>query len=296
MLDVTRLPNLIIIGAQKSGTSSLYDWLIQHPEIYGHYMFKDFNFFLSEFYYKKLGIPWFAKQFAPMGEKIIVHGLVGYMYFYEKSLPILVDYRDRYRKDLKLLAILRNPVDRAYSAFWEARKMGVEELDDFEKALERERDILKNGSFKEKGLLTYVDHGFYFKQLIGFKENFGDNLKVLIFEEVVQKPEKEIKKVFEWLGVDKGFTPVFKKVNASGVPRFPSLQKFFYNLKMPEFVRENLPVRFRGIKKILLRKLNIKKVSYPPMKKQTRAYLVDIYKEDIKRLENLLNRKIILWQ
>ena len=295
-INFKNLPNLIIIGAQKSGTSSLYDWLVQHPEIYGHYMFKDFNFFLSEFYYEKLGIPWFAKQFKPENEKYIVHGLVGYMYFYKKSLPILLDYKKNYRNDLKLLAILRNPVDRAYSAFWEAKKMGVENLDSFEKAIERENEILKSGSFKERGLLTYIDHGFYFKQLKGFKENFGDDLKVLIFEEVIQNPEKEIKKVFKWLGIDENFTPVFKKVNESGIPRFPLLQRFFYNFKMPDFIREKLPIRFRGIKKVILRKLNVKKISYPPLRQETRCYLAEIYREDIEKLENLLNRKITVWQ
>ncbi len=77
------LPNTIIIGAQKAGTSSLYDWISQHPEVYGDPSVKDYPFFSLEDNFSQ-GLETFSKMFNPKEEKkVILHGSVSYIYFSE---------------------------------------------------------------------------------------------------------------------------------------------------------------------------------------------------------------------
>jgi hypothetical protein len=127
------LPNFILIGVQKAGTTSLYDWIAQHPDVYGPKGMKDFPFFCNDEYYKN-GLKWFSKFFRDHhGEKIIFHGYVNYIYN-NMSAQRIYDYK----KDIKLLLILRNPIERAYSAFWYMRKIGIETLKTFEEAIDIE--------------------------------------------------------------------------------------------------------------------------------------------------------------
>jgi len=290
------LPNLIIIGAQKAGTTSLFNWLAQHPEIYGDESLKDFNFFLDDFYYKELGIEWFSKQFKPKNnEKIIMHGFVNYMYFYDIAIERLYEYKKKYRKDLKLIAILRNPIDRAYSAFWDAKKVTRENASTFEEAFKKEKFILAKGSYKEKASLTYIDHGFYFIQLKNFKKIFREDIKILIFEELISNPEREIKNLFKWLSIDETFLPSLKKINESGLPKNLFIQKFIQQLSAPKFLKGIIPMRIKYLKWKLSRELNIKKINYPPINEETRKYLLNVYIEDIKNLEKLLGKDLSIW-
>jgi len=289
------LPNFIIVGAQKAGTTAFFSWLSQHPQIYGDEAFKDFNFFLNDYYYKKLGLEWFANQFKPSNEKIIVHGYVNYLYFYPQAVERLLNYKKSYVPDLKLVAVLRNPIDRAYSAFWDAKKVAVETAETFEEAIKKEPEILKSGTLKEKASLTYIDHGFYFEQVRAYKEAFGDDFKVFIFEELVKNPEPFLKEVFSWLGVDEGFTPNFEKKNESGLPRSMFLQKLIQRFSLPQGVKGLIPASIRGLKWKLLREWNIKRAKYPPMNPKTREYLKELYREDIKKLEKLINKDLSVW-
>jgi len=288
------LPNLIIIGAQKAGTTSLFNWLAQHPEIYGDEALKDFNFFLDDFYYKELGIEWFAKQFKPKNEKIIMHGFVNYMYFYDVAVERLYEYKKRYRPDLKLIAILRNPVDRAYSAFWDAKKVAQENLESFEDAIKREKFILENGSFKEKIFLTYLDHGFYCRQLISFLNIFDQSIKVIIFEELMQKRQEVMLGIYDWLEVDKYFTPKFTKLNEAGIVRIKSLQKLIQKAKLPKFIKRKYPffLMFGNLKRKFLREWNIKNSHYPKLQSELRKNLYKIYEKDIICLSKLLEKDL----
>jgi len=287
------LPNAIIIGAQKAGTTSLFDWISQHPDVFGEMSMKDFPFFVNDNFYSK-GLNWFSKAFKNWNnEKIILHGYVNYIYFSKIASHRI--YNDL-GKNTKLIVVLRNPVDRAYSAFWQQKKVGKEDLKTFEEAIEAEVDRIKSGNWEILADLTYINHGFYSQQLKPFKNIFDKNLKIVVFEEMIENPHKIIKDIFDFLNVDTNFTPSFKKLNETGVHRITIIQKLLRKRLLPQFIVEKIPINTRIKMKQFLRELNIKKTKIPPMDLKTKKFLYEVYKNEFEILKNEYEIDIRKWK
>ncbi len=284
------LPNFILIGVQKAGTTSLYDWIAQHPDVYGPKGMKDFPFFCNDEYYKN-GLKWFSKFFRDHhGEKIIFHGYVNYIYN-NMSAQRIYDYK----KDIKLLLILRNPIERAYSAFWYMRKIGIETLKTFEEAIDIE-DKRKSGNYRERNDLTYIDHGFYYKQLINFYKFFSKSqIFIAFFEDIKENRENLIKKIYNFLEVDENFVPLFNVENPSGVPRIGLIQRILSKKIAPPYIKDLIPLDKRILIKDFLMNLNVKKVNYSPIKLETKRNLINTYRDEILRLEDLLGIDLSGW-
>lgn len=156
------LPNTFLIGVQKSASTSLYDWVSQHPDVCGNLGVKDLSFFVKDELYKK-GLNYLSEMFLNTynGEKIVFHGSVEYI-FYKKGLL-------RIKKnipDAKFILILRNPLDRLISAYNSWKKLQVEDennilIASIDKRLERS----SSDDYNIKSKLTYIDHGLYSRQL-----------------------------------------------------------------------------------------------------------------------------------
>lgn len=286
------LPNCIIIGVQKGGTTSLFNWLSQHPQIYGEPGMKDFPFFCYEDYYNK-GTDWFSTAFKNhKHEKYILHGYVNYLYFDKLSAKRISEHL----KDVKLIISLRNPINRAYSAFWQARKQGYENLKSFKTALMAESDRIQ-GNFEERSSLTYIDHGFYSKQIANFLSVFDkDKIHICLFEELMSDKEKQIKTLFKFLEIDDQFKPDFIKINEAGIPRSEFIQRTISNLRMPDFVKNHIPIKARVLVKQNLKKLNIKQKEYPPLNDEIRKHLSAIYHDEIINLEKLIGIDLNIWK
>lgn len=288
------LPNTIIIGAQKAGTTSLYDWLSQHPDVYGEKSMKDFPFFVNNEFYSK-GLEWFQKSFSEYkNEKIILHGHVNYIYFSELA-------SQRIHEDLgqntKIIVILRNPIDRAYSAFWHQKKVGYEHIDTFETALSAERERLHSTNFRTLAELTYIDHGYYSKQLPDYFNMFNkDNIKIILFEDLVKNKSLVVKSIFNFLEIDDCFVPQFTKKNESGIPRIKFIQKILSTRFLPKVLVDFIPVNLRIQIKKTLKNLNTTKKKYFPMMEETKLYLNKIYSNELTSLEKLLNVKLKNWR
>lgn len=284
------LPNFILIGVQKAGTTSLYDWIAQHPDVYGPKGMKDFPFFCNDEYYKN-GLKWFSKFFRDHhGEKIIFHGYVNHIYN-NMSAQRIYDYK----KDIKLLLILRNPIERAYSAFWYMRKIGIETLKTFEEAIDIE-DKRKSGNYRERNNLTYIDHGFYYKQLINFYKFFSKSqIFIAFFEDIKENRENLIKKIYNFLEVDENFVPLFNVENPSGVPRIGLIQRILSKKIAPPYIKDLIPLDKRILIKDFLMNLNVKKVNYSPIKLETKRNLINTYRDEILRLEDLLGIDLSGW-
>ena len=163
------LPNTILIGAQKAGTTSLYDWIGQHPDVLAPSSMKDYHFFCNQ-ENLKLGLNWFSKSFHKhVREKIILHGFVNYIYQAKLAAPNIY----RFNKEAKLLLILRNPIDRSYSAYWDARKVAREPIDTFEEAIKKEEERLCSSDLNILNSLTYLDHGNYSRQIKEYLNYFS---------------------------------------------------------------------------------------------------------------------------
>ncbi len=288
------LPNVILIGAQKSGSTTLYDWLSQHPNIYGPKGMKEYNYFSDE-ENLKLGENWFSKSFkGHKKQKIIIHGYVNYIYYAKQAAFNIYNFN----KDIKLILILRNPVDRCYSAYWDARKVALEKEKSFERALKLEKARIKSTKKKELNSLTYLDHGMYSSKIKEYLKFFSDKqIKIVLFDDLKKNPKLLLKDIFTFLEVEKKFVPKLNVINSAGVPRSHMLQNFFQKISIPAFVKPLISAKYTSyIKNVFLRKINIKKITYPEMNLQTRKNLISFYEDEITSLEKLLQINLQHWK
>lgn len=220
--------------------------------------------------------------------KILGECSVDSLYYYESVIPKIKEYIG---DEVKIFIILRNPIDRAYSSYIYHLRDGRENLS-FEDALNAEEKRIKdNWEF----MWHYKSVGLYFNQVSAYLENFK-NTKVCLFEDLKENPDYLMKEIFNFLGVDPEFVPndLETKYNKSGIPRYRSLYNFLNKPNLFKAVVKNFfPKNFRvKLKNEFMQKLLIKP---DVINNDTRGYLVDFYKEDIIRLQKLIDRDLSNW-
>jgi len=287
-----RLPNTIVIGAQKCGTTALYNWLSQHPDIFGEPAMKDFPFFCSDEHLNR-GQVWFSKRFAgERGERVILHGYVHYLFLAERTAELFAQLPP----ETKLLAILRNPIDRAHSAFLQARKTGRESLKSFDAAVERE---LSKGidNLESPEDQAYLAHGLYADQLANLLKFFPRNrIKVILFDDLEENPQRLCSDIFIFLGLSPDFSPTFKTINAFGIPRTQIVISLLSNRIITSFLKLFIPLNLRIRISQGLIQLNTKIVSKPAVSEEVRLRLSKYFNQDIENLELLLGRSLANWK
>ena len=214
------LVNTLIIGTQKGGTTSLFNYLQQHPDVCASRI-KETNFFLEKRLYEK-GNDEFHSFFSRCESKKIVltshaHLLPGI------EAPERVR---RYNSSMKLIAILRNPSDRAFSAYRHAIKHGWEKRDvGFIES--KKRDWSTDGTFRELYDLAYFRNGLYHQHLSNWIKKFDkSNLLILTTEELSQDVKGTLLKVYKFLGLDSIQVDTDKKFNEGGKAKYRIVQWF----------------------------------------------------------------------
>ena len=295
-----KLPNFLIAGAAKSGTTSLYYYLKQHPEIFMCSP-KEPQFFLAQFARLPMnGIGDNKKNFVKnfhdyckLFEKVTTEKAIGEAswsnrYYYEKTIPLI----KKYLGNPRIIIMLRNPVERALSAHSNLIRQGREWLS-FEKALEEE-DKRRRENWRH--CWFYKDPGFYYKQVKAYITNFSD-VKIFLFDEFQKDSLSIVQDIYEFLGIDTSFIPdTYIRLNVSGIPKF----KLFGMLMRPGKLQKMIS---RVSKLMLTEKvwfrlqhvLKSKCLIRPEMKSDTKQYLIDTYREDILQLQTLLDRDLSHW-
>ena len=296
------MPNFLIIGAAKAGTTSLHDWLSQHPQIYMSSI-KELNFFafegedlevlegkINKDYLAgfKTTIQDYCEQFQGVTNEIAI-GESSPTYLYHPKAPERIQ---QYIPDVKLIAILRNPVERAYSNFLHTIRDGIEPFPDFAQALEAEENRIRERWW----LGFYYKHtGFYYTQLKRYFDRFDSNqVRVYLYEDLVNDSTGMLKDIFQFLGVDEMFTPNTSiRYNVTGVPKNKLLHQFLSKpnwLKIPFKLVFPLELRKRIV--ISMKNRNIIK---PQLPLALRRQLINIYREDILKLQDLIERDLVTW-
>ncbi|NND55475.1 MAG: hypothetical protein HKN56_10970 [Gammaproteobacteria bacterium] len=285
------LPNLIIAGVQKGATTALYDWLSQHPDVFGDPAMKDFPYF-CEGGYKAKGLDWFAERFSDWNdETVILHGYVHYLFLAEETAPELIAFN----KDIRLLIVLRNPVDRAFSGYLQARNKGHESCETFEEAIEDDLGQ-KLDDFKSLTNRSYISHGFYSRQLETlFKYIPRENVKIMNFDDVNHDPERTCRECFEFIGVNTSFKPDFVRKNDYGVPRSPYLQRLIAGALFSKTLRDLVPINLRIRIRHKLHELNTRRDAKPRLSPETRAQLQAIYADEIPRIAEISGLDLSDW-
>ncbi len=287
----TILPNFFIVGAPKAGTTSLYFYLKEHPEVFMCPV-KEPEFFSYEeieaqnLYYKKKrvkNVQEYVRLFRDVkNEKAIGEASVSYLFYPEVPSKIkkLIPYA-------KIVIILRNPVERAYSHYLMDYKMGYIEIP-FEQAVFKKT----NSKWADLYYQQYVELGFYYKQVKRYLDVFGQKQVLILFnEDLKNNPEKVMRTLYDFLQVRDDFYPDgLKLYNTFEVPKDGIIKKLYSFYFLRNSIRKIVPRNYlEKMKKLFFDK------EKPELSEEVGEYLKKIYKEDIKRLETLLNKDLSGW-
>lgn len=200
-------PDFLIIGTQRGGTTSLYHILLGHPNVYPC-LVKEPHFF--DRHYAR-GDDWYRAHFPPNLRRVtdarprrLITGEATPCYLYNSQAPRRIH---DFAPDTKLVALLRNPVDRAYSHYGLLRKWGFER-GSFEDAIEREEALLQDGSApppnqkSETSVRPYLSRGIYADQLHRWMTLFPQQqLFVMQSEAFYRSPKESVARIVDFLGL-----------------------------------------------------------------------------------------------
>jgi len=297
-----KLPNFLIVGAAKSGTSSLHQYLLQHPDIFMSTFnkegvsVKEPQFLIKSKVEKRLhfGI-WEWKEYLSIFDGVKEQNVIGeasvfYLYYYKEAIK---NIKSRLGNDVKIIILLRNPVDRAFSAFLHVSKSLKESLS-FEDALAQEEGRLEK-DLSLTPMVMYKDMGMYYSMVKAYKKEFK-NVHVVIYEDFRDKTSITLDSIFKFLDV----IPIEKldfslRHNVGG--------KEWRNINMKNlFQKDNLlkSIYFkffpRIVKNIIKEKLLYFSINKSvTMNNKTENALKSFFKEDINSLSNLIRRDLTHW-
>jgi hypothetical protein len=296
------LPNFLIVGAAKCGTSSLHNYLNQHPDIFmplyneQGMKVKEPRFLIKDLVKDRLhnGV-WSLEEYKSLFNEVkneisIGESTVLYLYYYNEAIKNIKKYLG---DDVKIIIMLRNPTDRAYSAFQHVSR-GLKEQNSFEEALKIEKGRMNKESSLTP-MVMYKEMGLYHDMVRAYKENFK-NVHIIFYEDFRDDTEGEIKKIFKFLELS-------LSVNIDFVSRHNVGGKRWKNEKMKHVFMKNNPLKSalkKAIPKSLRKGVRDKLISastnkVAPMKENTRVKLNEFFKEDVKKLSDLLNRDLTHW-
>ena len=283
-------PNFLCVGAQKAGTSSLFNILNQSKDVYFsekkelHFFEKNDEFSKGEEYY----LSNFEKRYN--GQKLIGEITPEYLFYSYVPSRIL-----KTLGKIKILIILRNPIIRSYSQFNFHKMYQVEKINaDFAIEIEKDPIITEVCSYESWYYPNYyISKSLYYHQVKRYIEVFGkENVYVGIFEEIFKKSETIIDPIIEFLDIDQF---EFENV-ASNVSKVNHSNALFNSLgivkrKVDSVIPQNLSMSISNFIKDNLSKkpesLNIENII---------AYNKRFFNDDIKKLESLLDKDLSLWK
>ena len=292
------LPNFLIIGAAKGGTTTIFNVLQQHPEVYLHPI-KEVGFFWAfgqdiiiqgpgaELLKHRIvnDLDQYQALFSHANQKAVGEATVRYLS--DPNSPGLIH---RFIPEAKLIVSLRQPADRAFSAFVRNLRDGLETIHDFASAVDAERQGLRTGWV----FGGYLEKGFYSKHLSRYLEFFDrSQMHISLIEDLRDNPQNLMHDIFQFLDVDDVFeADLSHHYNVSGVIRNPLLRLIWTRSnQLKAFIRPLLPARLRQkASEWMIR--DVEKPVFPP---ETRAELTEYYRQDIDQLQGLLGRDLSHW-
>jgi hypothetical protein len=291
----TKLPNFLIVGAAKSGTSSLHNYLNQHPEVFmcspkePHFLIK--NLVKNRLHNGVWSWEEYKSLFANVkNEKAIGESSVLYLYYHKEAIK---NIKQRLGEKVKIVIMLRNPVDRAFSAYTHVARSVKENLT-FEKALEIEEERLLNDKTLTP-MVMYKEMGLYYDMLKAYQHNFK-HVFVIIHEDFQNNTAEVVEQTLVFLGIFSSAEIDTKSRHNVGGKRWKKtlLKQFFMK---DNFLKKVLRVIFskNARKKFRLFIESFLKEKSKPINPETKKELLSYFKNDIERLSFLLKRDLKNW-
>lgn len=301
------LPNFLIVGAAKSGTTSLFKYLNQHPEVFIPQL-KECRFFsniprdftglqntktqqiLDE---ARRNIPRSIEEYEALfsgatNKKALGDISPDYLYYYEESIKNIVKYLGN---KVKIVIILRNPIERAESFYYHAIRESMENLS-FEEAIKAEPTRIANNWWVGYHLIQY---GYYYKQVKAYLDNF-DHVKVYLYDDLKKSARSVMQDIYSFIGVDKFVPDTRGKYNSTGINR----NTLFRMIATSRLVGSSLKwyLKMTGVndpEELIGQILNNYLLFKPKMAPNTRNKLIELYRDDVAKLSVLLKRDLNHW-
>lgn len=282
------LPNFIIAGALKGGTTSLYYSLKQHPEVFVSGL-KEPRYFAYEadnphhadgagLYFPVKTLPEYAALFeGATGEKAI--GEASPHYLISPVAPVRIQ---ALIPDVKLIFSLRDPVKRANSVYWHSFRLGQED-----------RPIEAALTDTEYA----VQHGLYYRYLRVWFDLFDrSQIKVILFDDLQRNPLGTFRDLCSFLNVDADFVPDLAVRNKGGTPRHKRFGRLLERVKTHPIRQAIDPLVPKPLRRLLLDVRNRNLQETPPMPEAVARRLYDTFRDDITQLEGLLGVDLAAWR
>ena len=222
------LPDFLILGVQKSGTTSIFDWLIQHPNIYSSTK-KDIHYFDCNYTHK---LSWYRSFFPLRFSRWFVNRILKQPFLTGEASTSYSFYHFRTAKrikrmnpNMKLIMVVRNPIERTYSLYKHLIENGREKRT-FENAIDQEEKTIGDEQEKVQRYPNYVGfnhyyfsyklRGRYYDQLKSFMDLFpNEQIKVISFEDFFSDPQQGCNELFDFLEVPRHRLKRYSKLNIS---------------------------------------------------------------------------------
>jgi hypothetical protein len=280
MVDSVVIVHAAIVGGQKAGTTSLYQYLAQHPELATHGQ-REMSYFVNEHEFQAGPEAAERKYFPDAGARrrlakhVMLMGSESGMAHFAAQNP-----------EARLIVVLREPIARAYSAYWYARRRGWEDARSFENALNLEAQRLATDGWERWRNCAYVANGRYAEALARIDRHFPASHTLLLFDEELRTdPRRCIHRCCAHLGIaDLSATIDVDRIhNIAAQPRSALLARGLAKLfgsrgALRSALRRLIPNRAAYRLRHALLALNERPLEVPPMAPETTALLREAFR------------------
>ena len=297
-------PTFIVIGALKCATTALYATLQQHPKVRMSRV-KETRYFAFEgdppAFSGPGGAEWnrrvipdwetYLSMFAGEGENQTTIGEVSPVYLTSYFPERTAANIHRRLPEIRLIAVLRQPAERAYSNFAFLRGKGREPLADFRQALAEEP---KRKAAGWNPGFYYHENGAYATNLQPYYTLFPqEHLHIVLFDDLLQHPARCLAELYDFIGVDSAQGPT--RLEQANITRWPCSWALQAWLNAPPWIVGSLPGKIRRPLLKRLKDWNDRQVKPPPLNAAMRHELTESYRNEILRLQDLIGRDLGHW-
>ena len=279
------------VGVQKAGTSTIHDILNQNPNI-SMPIYKETHFFCEKEKYQKGLDYYFNFFFNNTNTKYIGEIDPEYSYFKSSAQKIFAEFGK-----IKIIFILRNPLDRAFSQYLMTKRRGLEELT-FEEALKSEKLRLK--TYFDHTHYSYLSRGSYTSQIENYETVFGkDNVKVLFFDDIIKDIRQFVSDFTSFVRIEPCEYKYDIKSKLASIPQSKSLSKIIYKpYKFKKWIGKLIPSKTVKNKiMFFLERKNLKASNKETLTLEIKQKVYEaFFKEDIELLEQKLSKDLSHWK
>ncbi|MFM9986435.1 MAG: sulfotransferase family protein [Flavobacteriales bacterium] len=300
--QLLKLPDFMLAGAAKCGTTSIYQYLQHHPRIYIPEIKEPFYFsfddqeptYTSKRFKSK--VVWQQDEYLKLYKHLEEHIKLGdastsYLYTAATTIKHMQRVYGERSRDVRIMLILRNPVDRAFSHYTHLVRNGLEPLS-FEKALDEA--VIEERKMAMWGY-DYINYGHYYESIKLFKNHFH-NIRIYLFEDLAQ-PQMLINDLCDFLEVNRILIPSGNiKANASGIPKNASAVKLLRSPALANALKKIIPARFKENARRVKERIMVGLLERPAMSPDLRHEIWKNYESELDALEDLIERDLSKWK